>query len=302
MKHLPVRVILPTLSRGWFGSRDQRLTVVALLAVLAAAALFTQVLRVDLKVQAARHFTPHESEVLYLPPAAVLEAASLGYPHFTADLLFIRCISYFVRHLFTDRAFPWLDLYLERVVALDRFNGPVYEWAMKVVKYRQLIDNGVIDESNEWARRGIQAFPDNWKYYLEIGFNDYFERQFRDEEDKAAWRKKAADWFMMASSLPGSRLDPNFVTSLYLQHNEKDMALFYALQRYHDATDAEKNMLLENVATLISEQAAHSLQAAEARWRANWPFLTPAMSDVLGGRLAAVPTPASPPTPPPEAP
>jgi hypothetical protein len=277
-----MRVVLPSLARGWFSSSGKRITVIAFLALFLGGAAFTRVYRFDLKRDRALHFSIHDAEVFYLPPAKVLEAVSLGRKAFVADLLLIRGVSYFITHLFKDRRFPWLNTYLERAVAIHPYNKALYEWAMKVVKYRQLITNDVIEESNEWARRGIKVFPDNWKFHLEIGFNHYFEWAFEDEEDKAKHQREAVDYFMIASTLPGSRLDPNFVTNLYLQQNEKEMALFFALQRYHDGSDEEKEMLLRRVASLISDQAARAILDREAAWKAHFPYVSPVLYELLG--------------------
>jgi hypothetical protein len=271
-----------TLVRSWFNSPGKRITVVAFVALLIGGAMFTRVYRFDLKRDAALAFSVHEAEVFYLPPVKVLEAVSLGRKAFMADLLLIRGVSYFINHLFRDRRFPWLNTYLERAYALHPHNKALYEWAMKVVKYRQRITNEVIEESNEWARRGIDAFPDYWKFHMEIGFNHYFEWDFADEEDQAKHQRGAVDHFMIASTLPGSRLDPNFVTNLYLKHNEEEMALFFALQRYHDGSDEEKEMLLHRVASLISDQAARAILDREAAWRENYPYVSPVLFELLG--------------------
>ena len=53
---------------------------------------------------------------------------------FVADLLFLRANMYFVSHLFSDRIFPWLDLYVDTILALDPDNPTVYEWASQSVK------------------------------------------------------------------------------------------------------------------------------------------------------------------------
>lgn len=277
-----MNVVWPTLTRGWFASPAKRIAVVALLSVIVAGALFTRVNRLELRRLEASSFGLQDAEVFYLPPPGVIEVLSLGHPGFASDVLFIRTVSYFITHLFTDRTFAWLDTYLNRVVDLDPYNGPVYEWAMKVVKYRQMITNEVIDESIQWAERGIKVFPDNWKLHLEIGFNHYFEWKHANDEDRAQHQRKAIDYFMIAASLPGSRLDPNFVTDLYLKHNEKDMALFYAVQRYYDGSDAEKAMLLDRVAALISSEAARAMAEREEQWKASFPYAPAALFDLVG--------------------
>ena len=287
-----MRVVLPTLIRGWWSSSAKRVTFVALVCLMVAGGLFTRVFRMDVRLARAHYFAPKAAEVFYLPPVPVLKAMSLGHERFVSDLLFIQSVSYFIKHLFTDRIFSWLEEYLDRVVALDPYHNAVYEWAMKVVKYQQLITNDVIRESNHWASRGLEVFPDNWKYHLELGFNHYFEWDFADDEDRAAHQREAVDYFMIASSLPGSRLDPNFVTELYLRHNEKEMALFYALQRYQEGSDEEKGMLLERIAGLVSKEAARALEDRERAWKENFPYASPSLYDLLGPRReATVPLP-----------
>jgi hypothetical protein len=72
------------------------------------------------------------------------------------------------------------------------------------------------------------------------------------------------------------------VTDLYLRHNEKDLALFYAVQRYQDGSDAEKALLLNRVASLISEQAARAIADREEQWKASFPYATATLFDLVG--------------------
>ena len=266
-----------------------RVLSVAVAACLLLSTLLTQYFRVELKLEKFKITPAYEAEVFYLPDATTLRIASMGYPSFMSDLLMIRTLAYFLYHLFDDRIFSWLDIYLDRVTKLDPYNIDVYEWAMKVVQYKQMITNEVLMESNDWARRGIEYFPDNWELYMQIGFNYFFDWDFADDEEKKIVQRKAVDYFMIASSLPGSQLDPNFVTELYIRNNEKDMALFFALQKYFEASESEKEMLLKRIYYFVSKDAGEFLRMQELKWQGNFPYVSSDLFLLVGAKEDPLP-------------
>ncbi|MCB9727517.1 MAG: hypothetical protein H6746_03420 [Deltaproteobacteria bacterium] len=266
----------------WTASLQRRITLLLLLTVALLSALATRTSRMDLRYDAAASERAEDAETSYLPPPLALEALSLGRPAFVADMVFIRANLYFIGHLFTDRIFKWLDLYVETMLALDESNPRVYEWASQAVKYGQLISNDVLERSNHYAEQGIERFPDAWQLYFDIGFNYYLEWKVDSPAERDRMREKALPYFSVAAALPGSELDPNFVTELYLQESDVEMALFHAYLRYWEANEREKAALRERITAYESQAASERLEATEARWKDEFPYVPFSLFALLG--------------------
>ena len=266
----------------WLGDPRRRVMLVVISALCVWAVLGTRVERLELRFEEALVSRAQAAESFFIPPAIALEAASLGHPAFVADMLFMRAAMYFINHLFTDRVFEWLDTYMQTIIALNPDNPRFYEWASQSVKFGQLITNDVLERSNDYARRGIERFPDHWRFYYDIGFNYYMEWKFEGEEEREAMRKRALPWFSIASALPGSSLDPNFVAELYLQDNDVEMALFHAYQRYWEASERERTALRARINRFESEAAARRLADIEADWVARYPYVPIGLFELLG--------------------
>lgn len=268
--------------RWWLAERGRALMLGFLLAIMVASALGTRTARLDLRYSQAEMERAGGAESFFIPPALALEVASLGHTSFFADMLFMRASMYFIHHLFSDRVFEWLDTYMQTILALDADNPRLYEWASQSVKFGQLISNDVLERSNDYARAGIERFPDHWRFYFDIGFNYYMEWQHESEEERERMRKKALPWFSIASSLPGTGLDPNFVAELFLQDNDVEMALFYAYQRYWESSEREREALRARITRFESEAAARRLSDTEAQWQDRYPYVPIGLFEQLG--------------------
>jgi len=276
----------------WLVTAARRMTLVGCLVVLLVGAFYTQWYRIEAKYQKAHAGALGRAETFYIPPYVVLRLASLGYETTMADLMFIRGHAYALSHLFTDRIFTWLDDYIGAVIYLDPDNPRIYHWASQMAKYGQLITNESIDRSNAYARRGIERFPNDWRLYLDVGFNLYFEYKYDTEEEMARSRDEALEYFAIAASLPNSQLDPNFLTELYMRRNDTKMALFQAYQAYHEASAEERHFLRWRIAQLESEEAAQALKDEEDAWKRSFSFVPFGMFQIIGEPLALAP-PAS---------
>jgi hypothetical protein len=97
-------------------------------------------------------------------------------------------------------------------------------------------------------------------------------------------RRKALIYFSIASSLPGSKLDPNFVAELHLRRNDIQMALFHSYQRYWEASDRERGALRKRIARYESESAANRLKDIETYWKSDYPYMEIGLFELLGPR------------------
>ncbi|MGM0577267.1 MAG: hypothetical protein ACQEXJ_16190 [Myxococcota bacterium] len=280
----PVRFVrwLADWLHWWRQTPRRRVMAVLLVALLVLAALGTRITRLDLRHAEADIHRMEAAETSYLPPPLALKILSLGHGSFASDLVFVRANMYFVSHLFGDRIFEWLDPYVETMLALDPNNPRIYEWASQSVKFGQMISNEALEKSNSYARRGIEQFPDHWRFYFDIGFNYFHEWKPESPEEKERMRAKALPYFSIAATLPGSELDPNFVTSLYLRENDVEMALFHAYLRYWEAGEKERRALRRRITRYESEAAAQRLANLEERWKAHYPYVPFGLFELLG--------------------
>jgi len=153
-----------------------------------------------------------------------------------------------------------------------------------MVKLGQIIDNGTIEKSNEYAKMGIERFPDDWRFYMEIGFNLYFEYTPTDKVDEGQKRSEATRFFATAASLPGSRIDPNFIAELYLRENSLELALVHAYGLYFDASEKERESLRGRI-SLIEKEAAENLEKMEQRWKQHFHYVQPRLTPLLGEQI-----------------
>jgi hypothetical protein len=212
-------------------------------------------------------------ESIILPSPDALRFLALGHPSFMADMLFIRANAYFSHHLFSDRLFPWLDPYMDTIIALDPNNPKVYEWAGQAVKYGQLITADVIQRSNRYALMGIKRFPDNWAFYRDYGFNTYFEGPAKSEKERERALRDALPYFEIATTLPNSRMDPNFLVALLERENAYEAALSIIYHRYWEASEHQRRAMKGRLARFGKAASARALERIESRWRKRFPYL-----------------------------
>jgi hypothetical protein len=260
-----------------------------LLIILLSSGLATRYFHQDLKFSGSHRPSLELAEASYLPPVSVLKIASLGYPNFVADLVYMRGFAYFINHLFMDRRYAWLDDYVHTVVALDPKMPTLYRWASQNVKLGQYIGVKEVEKSNYYAELGIDAFPDDWRLYMDIGFNYFYELMPKADnlKDEKMYLDKAREYFSVAASLPGNGLDPNFVTHLFLENNDTEMALFHAYSAYMDASDEVRSELLNRIQKYESKEVLDKIRKRDEAWKRDFPFLTLVFFEFLGERQSA---------------
>jgi hypothetical protein len=273
---------VPRFFRVWLAFPARRIGLVILLGLLGLSALWTQIERVQLKyrrAEAVRTMAP--MEVHMLPPNEVLPWFSIGNRHFSADLLFVRAYMYFLEHLFSDRIYGWFDRYVDAITYLDPLNETVYLWAARMVKLGQVIDNAALLRANSYAMKGLKHFPDDWRLYLELGFNLYFEMETDDTVEKKRLQEEGTRYFSIAASLPGAEIDPNFITELHMRQNAYDLALLYAYQLYFDASERERESLRGRI-SLVEQRAVDRLVTLEEQWKGYFPYVPLRLTPLLG--------------------
>ena len=290
------------------------ITTGALLGALLLGAAGTLYARQSLTWERVHLASQVIDDTVYLPPATALRLSSLGYGPFWADMLFIRTHAYYLRHMYGDRIFKWLDPYVDAIITLDPDNGEVYYWASRVVRYGQIVDEAVVARSNRFAEKGIERFPDDARLYAHIGFNKYFElRSFcierelqlgkridaitdlaekdRLRREQAEIRKSRYDTersalvdYTTAAMLPGGTVDPVFLVNLYIKQDLVEAAAHLAQTLYFDTPVEERRSLLARLETVGKKDEADKLRRMEEEYTGEMPFVPEGVFRLLARR------------------
>ncbi|MFT7622577.1 MAG: hypothetical protein ACI9WU_001750 [Myxococcota bacterium] len=281
-----------------------RVLIIAVhLVVLIGAGLGTVYARQSLKFASVPMTTAVTDDTVYLPSKAVMRGSSLGYGPFFSDMVFIRTHAYFLRHMYTDRNLRWLDGYVEAIVALDPDNRDIYSWAATVVRYGQVIDEDTIARSNHFAELGLERFPDDPTLYAHLGFNKYFELRpkLMDKEEalqaqiaagagpaeqqsllqrlaevrarRYRLEREAVLDYTMSSMQPNSTVDPVFLATLYIKHDEAGAAGRAIASLYGTARPADQEQLLFRLRDMGQDKLASELESATKIHEEDMPYV-----------------------------
>lgn len=253
-------------------------------------------------------------DTVYLPSRTALRLSSLGYGPFWADMLFVRTHAYYLRHMYGDRIFKWLDPYVDAVISLDPDNSEIYFWASRVVRYGQIIDEDVIARSNRFAELGIERFPDDARLYAHLGFNKYFElrpKYIEREQDLARRIVDAADPaekqrlvleqsalrgarydlersalidYTTAAMLPGGTVDPVFLVNLYIKQDLVEAATAIAQALYYDTPQQGRASILARLESVGKTEEAAKLRRAEEEYEKAMPYVPQGLYRLIAPR------------------
>ncbi len=280
-------------------------------AVLLAGVFGTVYAKQSVRFASVEMTTTVSDDTVYLPSHRVLRMSSLGYGPFWSDMLFVRTHAYFLKHMYSDRIFSWLDPYVEAVIALDPDSQDIYNWAATIVRFGQMIDEDVVNRSNGFAEAGLERFPDDPRLYAHLGFNKYFElRPMRMDREEAlrveieaetdtdvrrekvarltevkaeryALEKEALIDYSMAAMLPHSTIDPVFLATLYVKHDEAGAAAKAIASLYGAASAADQEQLLFRLQLMGQDELAAQLSAAKEKHTEDMPYVPAGLYSLL---------------------
>lgn len=109
---------------------------------------------------------------VYLVPAWAARMLSLGHPTLAADYYWMGALQYFGEPLNVVVAYKDLHRFIDRVNALDpdfhyayRFGGEAIPWNKGNWTWAN------VGPSNAILERGLKRFPDDWRMWMQLGFN-----------------------------------------------------------------------------------------------------------------------------------
>ncbi len=247
--------------------------LLALVAVLvAAAAQFYLVTRAEADEDGRR--------LLYLPNGRFLKVASLGYPTFLADMIYLWSIQFYGDYEAKGDRFAYMEhVYSEVIARLDpRFVDPYLVGALIMAVEKQDVEAALT-----LLDQGIEANPGNWLMPYVAGFWAY---------DTARDYERAAAYFYRAKQIPGA---PQSTHRLYAdmlnRGGDKETSLSLWREVLDTAVEESVRAIAANhvhdlqveVDLLHIRQAVDGFQAATGRF----PVSLTEMVDA--GQLASVP-------------
>jgi tetratricopeptide (TPR) repeat protein len=142
--------------------------------------------------------TTLDEGLLYIQSDALLKKAALSYDAVVADIYWIRVLQYYGYYRLHQEAperyrllFPLLNL----TTTMDPNFTVTYRFGAIFLSEPDPGGAGRPDLAVKLLEKGVQATPEKWQYYHDIGFVYYWHlKDF----------KKAAEWFERGGKVPGS--------------------------------------------------------------------------------------------------
>lgn len=240
--------------------------------VLTVAALLVLVVyMLDFRVRAVvvRESFPDAADRYYLPSPSVLQVASLGYREAAADLVWVATIQHASdRRPVAGRVFPWLERYLDSVIALNPYMLKLYLWADGTITYaRGRLNNEEWRRSIHYLELGQRRFPRNWEILFKLA-SAYTELRTRDPQKRSAWMRRAADYLWKAHLVGGG---PSWLGSLAARYWSDEGQWLLAYRRTLEELKATEDPsvrreMSDRLATLLTRTSGgHTLVEGLAR-------------------------------------
>ena len=261
-----------------------------------------------------RETWPPEADTFYLPPSSALRVVSLRHTEMLADLIHARANVYFGTQLHSRVPTKWLAQYLDAAIDLDpRFQRLYLAGAAMLIYNGQKISPDMILAAISVLERGHKAFPFEWEFPFQIGFNFLFELpQDAGEDDPRVpgWRQQGVEMLRQATLYEGiPYFMTNLVARMLTKSGAEDLAIRHLERSYAVAINPEAraqimNKLFTLRGKLFSEQLEENLRVFTRMIEERFPEAPEAFSIVVGPRTtalgilsppaAAVPTPGNP--------
>ncbi len=278
-------------------------STVVLLAVLASQVAYLDVLRMRSGLE-----TFQDTGMVALPENDVMRAMSLGFEPFVTDMLFMQANNYFTSRFQRARNHEWLDRYVAAVVGyckgpegqlykvpeecagaggkwvdgLFPFNPRLYLWATQSIKYAAGATQDVIEVALYMGKTGISFCPDSWELYYDVGANLYMEHDSLTADQKDERRREGLNYFVVAASLPNTRVGHSFVSYISGVMGSSIDVLEQVYTNYFSASDEERFQLRAQLIWQNQKPLAERFEERDKVWQEDKPYLPQTLYHVLG--------------------
>jgi hypothetical protein len=209
------------------------------LLLLALPAGFIALWQLQKRIDTRRAQLHQERDELVLSSGKLLKAMSLEYAPLMADIYWTRVVQYYGdKRAHEDPNFDLLWPLLDITTTLDPQLIVAYRFGSTFLSEPPARGAGRPDLGVQLVERGIQANPDYWRLYEDLGFIYYF-----DAKDYP----KAAAAFLEGSKKPHALVWMKILAAKVLEQGEsRETSAFLWNELYHSATDPDikKNALV----------------------------------------------------------
>jgi tetratricopeptide (TPR) repeat protein len=209
-----------------------------LLGILLVAG-FGGIWRLQQSIDAQRDALHQEKDDLVLRSGPMLKAMSLEYAPLMADLYWTRVVQYYGdKTLRRDQNLELLWPLLDVATTLDPNLVVAYRFGSMFLSQRPPSGAGRPDLAIELINRGIQANPDYWRFYQDLGFIYYLElKDYR----------KASAAFLEGSKNPAALVWMRILAAKVMEEGEStETSAFLWNEIYRSAKDPQ---MKKNAAT-----------------------------------------------------
>jgi tetratricopeptide (TPR) repeat protein len=255
----------------------QKSTAVLLCVVLLAG--FSGVWRLQSEIDAQRAALYQEQDEFVLRSGAMLKLMSLEYAPLLADLYWTRVVQYYgdkrARH---DANFELLWPLLDITTILDPNLIVAYRFGSTFLSEPAPRGAARPDLAIELINRGIQANPEYWRLYEDLGFIYYF-----DLKDYP----KASAAFLEGSKNPKAMVWMKILAAKVLERGQtRETSVFLWNEIYNSASDPQtKQNALTHLQLLKAQDDCEHLDAMAADYERRTGKRLMSMRDVVAAGL-----------------
>lgn len=225
--------------------------ILGLLSIMCGSIYTLQV-----KIDSINENSNTPERLLYFPNGRFIKAISLGYDNLLANIFWMKTISYFGKHVVTDRDYKWLYHMLDIVTTLNPHFMHVYYFAGVVLPWEVKNIDGAIYLLN----KGITYNPDKeWYIYYLLGFNYmFFKNDFY----------KASEYFLKAAKFKDAPILLSNITSRLLSEiRDPNTAINLLTIIYNRTEDTNiKEKIIYRIKRLVVERDIIFLEALRDRY------------------------------------
>jgi hypothetical protein len=257
---------------------------IAWVLLLVLPAGFAGIWRLQHDIDAQRESVSQERDDVLLRSGKLMKVMSLEYAPLVADIYWTRAVQYYGnKHVRGQANLELLWPLLDITTTLDPNLLISYRFGAMFLSQAPPTGAGRPDLAVKLIQRGIQANPDYWRLYEDLGFVYYFDLQDY---------QKASQAFLEGSQKPGAQLWMKVMAARVAAEGESFETSYFLWQDiYNSAADpAVKKNALQQLQLLKVKQDCKQLNALADEYAKRFGKRPARMSEMVqAGLLRGIP-------------
>jgi hypothetical protein len=257
---------------------------IAWVLLLVLPAGFAGIWRLQHDIDARRESVSQERDDVLLRSGKLMKVMSLEYAPLVADIYWTRAVQYYGnKHVRGQANLELLWPLLDITTTLDPNLLISYRFGAMFLSQAPPTGAGRPDLAVKLIQRGIQANPDYWRLYEDLGFVYYFDLQDY---------QKASQAFLEGSQKPGAQLWMKVMAARVAAEGESFETSYFLWQDiYNSAADpAVKKNALQQLQLLKVKQDCKQLNALADEYAKRFGKRPARMSEMVqAGLLRGIP-------------